>query len=156
MDHTMETTTYEQQAADFMTKTGATMKAELLGNMPHFDDAEEARDVYQITLTRGKQAYSFRFGQSIADSGTSVNRNRNGKTIHDRKLITRKRIIPTEYDILAAVQKYDVGTFADFCSDFGYDEDSRKAEKIYFAVQKEWAGIERVFGDVIEELREIN
>jgi hypothetical protein len=156
MDYTMTTTNYKQQAADFMTKTGATMKAELLGNMPHFDDAEEARDVYQITLTRGKQAYSFRFGQSIANSGTSVKRSRNGKTMYDHELIPRKRIIPTEYDIIAAVQKNDVGTFADFCSEFGYDEDSRKAEKIYFAVQKEWAGIERIFGDVIEELQEIN
>ena len=127
---------YIKHATDFMTKMGATMETKLLGNMPYFDDDKEARNVYQITLKRDGNAYSFRFGQSIVDSRP------NGQK-------------PTAYDILACVQKNDPGTFEDFCSDFGYDEDSRKAEKIYFAVQKEWTGIERIFGDVIKELQEI-
>jgi len=127
---------YIKHATDFMTKMGATMETKLLGNMPYFDDDKEARDVYQITLKRDGNAYSFRFGQSIVHSRP------NGQK-------------PTAYDILAGVQKNDPGTFEDFCSDFGYDEDSRKAEKIYFAVQKEWTGIERIFGDVIKELQEI-
>jgi len=62
--------------------------------------------------------------------------------------------VPTAYDVLAAVQKSDVGTFADFCGDFGYDEDSRKAEQTYFAVQKEAAAVRAFFS--AEELDQIN
>jgi hypothetical protein len=133
---TMETTKtdYQKQANDFMEKVGANMEVKLLGNCPYFDDDKEPRDVYQITLKRGGKKYSFRFGQSIADS--------------------EKHIKPTAYDVLANVQKSEIGTFEDFCSEFDYDEDSQKAEKIYFSVQKEYAGIHKIFGDVIEELIE--
>lgn len=62
---------------------------------------------------------------------------------------------PTEYDILACLQKYDVGTFEDFCAEFGYDEDSRRAEKTYKAVVKEYNNVIRLFDDVLEELQEI-
>lgn len=131
---TMETN-YEKQANDFMAKVGATMKIDFLKNDFHFDGDKERRDVYRITLKREGKRYSFNFGQSINDS--------DGNTP------------PTAYDVLACLTKYDPGTFADFCGDFGYDEDSRKAGKVYKAVVKEWAGVERMFGDVIEELVEI-
>ena len=132
----MTTNNYEKQANDFMTKVGATMKVDYLKNDYHFDGDMETRDIYRITLKREGKRYSFNFGQSITNSG--------------------KDIKPTAYDILSCIQKYDPGTFSDFCGEFGYDEDSRKAEKVYKAVCKEWAGVERVFGDVIEELAEIN
>ncbi len=65
----------------------------------------------------------------------------------------------TAYDVLACIQKYDVGTIDDFVSEFGYSfntwEDVRKAEKTYRAVVHEYKGVERVFGDCLEELREI-
>ncbi len=40
-------------------------------------------------------------------------------------LVDRADIIvhPTAYDILACLTKYEVGTFDDFCSNFGYDTD---------------------------------
>jgi hypothetical protein len=148
---------YEKQANDFMAKVGATMETKLLGNMPYFDEDKESRDVYQVTLKRGGKVYSFRFGQSIAQSGEYVKRNPHGRTVYDHEIIWRKggRIAPTAYDVLACVQKSDVGTFEDFCGEFGYDTDSRKAEKTYFAVQKEYKEINGLFGDVIEELQEI-
>ena len=49
------------------------------------------------------------------------------------------------YDVLACIQKYEVGTFKDFCSEFGYDTDSRKAETIYQAVVKEWEKVCKFF-----------
>lgn len=150
---------YTKQANDFMEKTGTTMETKLLGNMPYFEDDKENRDVYQITLRRpvhGKtRVWSFRFGQSIANSGDKVKRNPYGKTMYDHELISRKRIIPTAYDILAGITKNDPGTFDDFCGYFGYDTDSRKAEKIYFDVQKEWKEVSNIFGDVMYELQEI-
>jgi len=64
---------------------------------------------------------------------------------------------PTAYDVLSCLQKQDVGTFENFCSEFGYDEDSRKAEKIYNAVCKEWDNVKMLWSDAeIEKLQEIN
>ena len=64
--------------------------------------------------------------------------------------------VPDEYDMLACLEKYDVGTFEDFCLEFGYDENSRSAEKIYIAVIKEYKNLTRIFTEEqMEELREI-
>jgi hypothetical protein len=154
---------FEYKAEEFLQKTGTKMKAEFLTNNFYFYDDKEARDIYKITLARTilgdkEKSYSFRFGQSIANSGEYVKRNPAGKTMYDHELIRRPRgrIAPSAYDVLACVQKYDVGTFGNFCSDFGYDEDSRKAEKMYLAVQKGFGKIHDLFSDVMEELREIN
>jgi len=129
------------------------------------------RDVYEITLERNKKVYSFRFGQSINNSQG------NPKEIHAYKgtkqyqrlisegykpsrvmadYLIKKSIAPTAYDVLACVQKYDIGTFSDFCSEFGYDTDSKKAEKTYFAVQEEFKNINNLFSDVMDKLMEIN
>ena len=64
--------------------------------------------------------------------------------------------IPHAYDLLACLTKSDPGTFGDFCSDFGYDEDSRMAERTYFAVQEEWMRVRRFFTpDELVELHEV-
>lgn len=63
---------------------------------------------------------------------------------------------PTEYGVIACMQKYPVGSFEDFCGDFGYDEDSRKAEKIYETVKAEYEALERLFTtEELEQLQEI-
>lgn len=47
-------------------------------------------------------------------------------------------------------------TFEEFCSEYGYDEDSRKAEKVYRAVRKETQALDRLFGEEgMENLRDI-
>lgn len=64
---------------------------------------------------------------------------------------------PKPYDVLACLTKYDSGTFENFCSEFGYEEDSRNAEKIYFAVCKEYENIQRLYNEnEMDLLREIN
>lgn len=69
---------------------------------------------------------------------------------------TKKRIVPTAYDLLACIQKSSIGTFEDFCGDFGYAADSRKAEDTYRAVVKEWDKVRRFFtGNEITALQEI-
>ena len=75
-----------------------------------------------------------------------------GEPIHADTIIP-----PTAYDVLASITKYDVGSFEDFCSEFGYDTDSRKAYKIYKAVLKEWKNVELLFtAEQLELLRLIN
>lgn len=44
--------------------------------------------------------------------------------------------------------------FAEFCREFGYDEDSRKAEKTWKACVAMKRKVDRFFGEDIEEFRE--
>ena len=64
--------------------------------------------------------------------------------------------VPSAYCVLAGMTKYDVGTFADFCGDFGYDEDSRTAGRIYKAAVNEWQNVAMLWNEAeIEDLQEI-
>jgi hypothetical protein len=68
----------------------------------------------------------------------------------------KQPIKPTAYDVLASITKDDPGTFEQFCGDFGYDEDSRRAEDVYRAVVEEWKRVRRFFTDAeLTEVREI-
>ncbi len=127
---------FQKQANDFLAKTGVKFKAEFIMNGSYFDNDKTTRDIYRITLKRGNMRRSFKFGQSVVDS--------DGKTP------------PTSYDVLACLEKYDVGSFEDFCGEFGYDTDSRTAERTYKAVLKEYKMVCDLWtSDEIEELSEI-
>lgn len=64
---------------------------------------------------------------------------------------------PTAYDMLDCITRYEPGTFEDFCSDYGYDSDSRRAETVYQAVVKEWRMVSRFFtAEELAEIQEIN
>ncbi len=129
-------TEHTKQANEFLAATNTTFKAKFYKHDKYFADDKESRDIYKVTLRRKDVgSYTFTFGTSIND--------------------TEKSIAPKAYDVLAAILKYDVGTFENFCGDFGYDPDSRKAEKIYKAAQKEFTNVNRLFSDVIEMLQEI-
>lgn len=48
-------------------------------------------------------------------------------------------------------------SFEDFCSEFGYDEDSRKAEKIYKACEKSLSQYNRICeADIYDIVNELN
>ena len=138
-------------------------KAEFLENGLHFQGDKETRDIYNITLKRGQRKYTFKFGQSINNSGFYASYGRQKYNIprekiglknhelvtyvkrqfnHDFKNATNDKIVypiaPNLYDVLTCLQKYEVGTFENFCDDFGYDNDSMTAKKTYKAVIKEY------------------
>jgi hypothetical protein len=126
--------TYEQQAIDFLNATNTSFAAKFKKHALYFADDKQARDIYRITLKNDLHTFSFDFGQSIANEGTE----------------------PTPYDVLACITKYDPYSFEDFCADFGYDSDSRQAEKIYNSVCKEWDNVQQLFtSEQIEQLQEI-
>lgn len=63
---------------------------------------------------------------------------------------------PNAYDVLACLTKYDVGSFEDFCSEFGYNDDSIKAKETYDAVVEEYEGLQKLYTDEdLDLLREI-
>jgi len=154
--------TYTKQATDFLEKTGATFEAKFLYYGPHFEDDKESRDVYEITFKqKGNKDWVFKFGQSIVNSSGYVEKTYNERIDRGenmRKCWEYRRTAhraPCAYDVLACITKNDPGTFSDFCADYGYDTDSRKAEKTYFAVQEEYKNCVRMFGKHINELAEI-
>lgn len=168
--------TYEKQATDFLTKTGTDLSIVFKAHDKHFDDDTDKRDIYNVTLKRGGRKYSFVFGNSLNNSGKYIGHkhmclNKFGKYLFTDEEIKRipsfeRRTLeirlnpkfeePTAYSILACLQKYDVGTFENFCGEFGYDTDSKKVEKTYSAVVEEFKNVCALFTDAeIEELQEI-
>ena len=150
--------------------------AEFLKYDKHFDDDKEKRDVYKITITRGARKFIFSFGQSLAASGKYIlyydnQKYERGYRFQESELKTIRcafigygRVydknkdyqIPDAYSVLACLTKYDPGSFENFCGDFGYDTDSRRAEKTYKAVQDEYKNVKMLWSDAeIEKLREI-
>lgn len=128
---------YQKQAQDFLDLTGSTLEINFLKHDKYFTDDKEARDIYEITLKRDNRSFVFTFGQSI--------------------LKTEEKEAPTAYDILACLTKYDPGTFENFCADYGYDTDSRKAEKVYNDVVKEYDNLKMLYSDKeLERLAEIS
>jgi hypothetical protein len=150
----METKDYEKQGTDFLEKHGVKMTVKLLYNGPYFDDEKENRDIYQITLERsGKKPWSFRFGQSLNNSRQE---RRTHEGWEERRKREAKVKAPSAYDVLSVLEKYDPGTFSEFCAEFGYDTDSRKAEKVYFAIQEEYSNLRQMFsGAEINAMAEI-
>lgn len=116
---------YTKQALDFLsaTKTNLTITFKKRGAM-QWDKGVE-RDIYRCKLKNKTGSFSFDFGQSINGSN--------------------KNELPTEYDVLTCLTKYDPESFEDFCANYGYDEDSRTAERVYKAVVKEFNNMQRLF-----------
>jgi hypothetical protein len=97
-------------------------------------DKNQPRYVFKLQLLRGRKSYTFEFGQSIMKGNEE----------------------PTLYDVLTCLQKYDVGTFEDFCNMFGYTNE-REHGKIYDAVVKEFQAMQRLFNsEELEVLQLIN
>jgi len=130
----MKTNTFTQRAERLAKKLNLELIILDFEYKKHFADDKQERYVFKCKLKRGKKSFTINFGQSI-NAGAEE---------------------PTIYDILTCLQKYDVGTFDQFCSEFGYDNDSRTAEKIYKAVVKEYNNMSRLFNpEELEQLSEI-
>jgi hypothetical protein len=96
----------------------------------------------------------------LSDTHCIAKLNRAQINLHgERRYFDRieRRSAPTAYAVLACLTKHSAGTIENFCSDFGYDIDSKSAEQIYLACEKEFEEVQKLWTDAeIEELREIN
>ena len=175
-------TNYEKQATDFLEKTGCKMTITYKENRKYFPEDKETRDVYDVKIERGKRAWGFEFGNSMKDSEFVAVYGKNRYkipsemrtksdleiTLHIKRRLQSdfgrakadhiiRPVAPSEYSILSCLTKYDPESFENFCNEFGYDEDSRTAERTYNAVVNEWQHVCMIWtDDEIEELREIN
>ena len=109
---------YEQQAKGFLEKHNLSFGAEFKEYGRYFKGDTQERAIYRISIKRKNNGRSitFKFGQSIAGAGEK----------------------PTAYDILACISgditcPYD---FGEFCLEYGYDEDSRTAERTFNGASK--------------------
>lgn len=160
---------YEQQAIDFMNATNAKIDISFLKTGKHWEDDKDERDIYKVTIKMGRREYTFNFGNSIDASGKyMVQYGAQVRRFHDKNKarmsaatassvkVNENYKVPSHYDILSAITKDDPGTFENFCSEFGYDTDSRKAERTYNAVKDEYTNVALLFTDAeIERLQEI-
>jgi hypothetical protein len=94
------------------------------------DEWQQQANGYHCTLKYKGRQYSFDFWQ-----GTGITH------------------APTAEGCLECLLSDSAGadnTFEDFCSEFGYDTDSRKAERIYKQCQEVRENMERLLGDDFE------
>jgi hypothetical protein len=151
---------YDVQAQVWAEKWGVRMTATFTGHRKYFADDTDTRDVYQVELVRlykrGEEwitrRMAFDFGASLNDSQESASSdgkywkspNRIKPNTPMSKYPNRRRVPPSLYSILACIEKYEPGTFEQWCGDFGADTDSRKALETYLSVQKQYANFARL------------
>lgn len=166
---------YDKQASDFLEKAHAKINIDFVGFAVNrmWKETEE-RAFYRVTIStpRGKMEFDFWdsiFNTKILMMTEKDYANKRFKCMYEYltysdkvkcvKELARKKeeAKPSEYDVLACLTHCDPDTFTNFCVNFGYDEDSMRAMKLYFSVQEEWNNLCRIFtSEQLEELAEIN
>lgn len=169
-------TEYEAQAKQFLADCNATMEIRFIGKdvPPHWLSETKPHNKYQFTITTPKGKYTSYFWDSLRNTEISTiseitYAQQKYKASYDclrshEKAKARAELaklkakaIPTEYDILACVEKYSYDSFSDFCSEFGYSTDSISARETFIACGEEYAGLRRIFTEEqMEMLRGIN
>ena len=169
---------YQQQALDFLKACNSTMEIEFIGtetNMNWNDDSKRNKYRFTITTPRGKMSGDFwdsihhteitlmtpedycrRYYRCHYDG---LMRHEQAKLRNSLKAL-KENAVPTPYDILACLQKYDVGTMNDFFHEFGYEvhsaDDMFCFMNTYNAVVKEYRDLCSIFTEKqLEMLREI-
>lgn len=110
---------YQTQALDFLAKHGIKFSFKLANTKTAPWGKDEKRNHFVVTFRKGRKSFS-------ADFFGSINDYKAGKTEIDA------------YSVLACFSSdiYCPDTFGDFCADYGYNEDSREAEKTFRACKK--------------------
>ena len=132
---------YINQARDFLRECNAKMKITWIGCEINNDWNDNIRrDVYRVTLKTPLGVMWVKFWNSEYN--------------------TARGIEPTEYDIIACLEKYDVGTIDDFVAEYGFEinewADVKRIQNTYNTVRRQYKSLCRCFTpDQIEAMREI-
>lgn len=133
---------YEMLGIQFLKDCNAKMEIKFSGyfkNKLWNDTAERAK--YNVTITTPLGKIYLPFWDSICNT---------------RKLKSGASVSPTAYDVLAVVEKYNPGTYKDFCEEFMF-ENSTHTREVYRLVKRQYEKLTRVFTDEeMDMLRGIN
>lgn len=172
MEKLIENSLYDEAAKLFLKVTNTELTIEYIkhGLMDWDKEGGDTRDIYRFILKVGNRIYVSTYGNSIVKSqryidkitkkeysqqGTGLGYG-NSRTVTQRFLKEECRLIsgtlPTVYDILSCLTWYDTNTFEDFCATYGYDEDSRQAEKTYLNIKSEYTGLCALYSENEMEL----
>lgn len=132
---------YDKQAEDFLKATGTTFEVVAYrGRQPMHKGDSNMMDKWTVAFDRGEEEWVLDFYMGLGHNGAE----------------------PRAYDVLACIEKSDVGSFEEFCAEFCYDvyDDNymgynKRSMEIYKAVCNEYKEVERMFGDVLDALWEI-
>lgn len=166
---------YVKQAKDFLESCNATMEIKYAGlEKPNWDN--QPHRTYDCTIKTPRGTMMVHFYDSLHNTELFMDfKDYYEKKYHmqygslrPQELIKfqkelkalREKAIPTEYDILACLTKYDVGSMDDFMDEFGYEikctQDMTNFINTYNAVVKEYNDIRRCFTEEqIEQMCEI-
>ena len=166
---------YVKKAKDFLASCNATMEIKYVGlEKPNWDD--EPHRTYDCTIKTPRGEMMVHFYDSLANTELWMPYNeyyekkfrrsyeamgptekmRFQKALKDK----REKAIPTEYDILACLTTYEVGSMDDFFAELGYEiecvQDMTNFINTYNAVVKEYYDVRRCFTEKqIEAMWEI-
>ena len=116
------------------------------GFRPYFDASDESRQVYKVYISYNGKKTMFTFGDSIANTYDGKNPGNSEEKYQEYK--------NTILDCIVMDYHSECENFDDFCAEFGYESDSRKAYKTYKAVKRLSVKLHRVFTEAdIEQLR---
>lgn len=134
----------------------------LVGYMPHGDWRHFE---WRATLTRGDRSHTTAYKTGVGHARTMPTRYRDDLPEFERKQRwledARAAVAPTAAHVVASLMSdasSGLDTFEGYCSDLGYDTDSRKALDTYLACQGALTAMRRMFGEhfdaVVEAARE--
>jgi len=138
---TMNKTDYIKLGNDFCAKYDVKIIKNYVGTKKYFPSDKEIRDVYEIIITRGNKHFTFPYGDSIVN--TEKNRN------------SQVRKYPSNYDILACLEKYEYDDIDDFASSLGIEKPS-EAIRLFEVCNKQVRDVANMFSFAeLSELRDI-
>ena len=150
---------YVRQAQAFLERCGATFSAKYVGTeKPKWDN--EVHSTFDCTITTPRGSLSVRFYQSIAKS---VSLTLDELMAYQETGIFPKdkaHSIPTEYDVISSLQKYEPGSMEDWFDNYWGEIESgaqlRDFLEQYQGCCDEYAKVCECFTDEqIEEMQEI-
>lgn len=119
-----------QTIEQFIASAGLSMTVTATDHNSHMDDTSQRMDHWRCTIRAGRSRMSLVFSMGSGHHGKE----------------------PELAEVLGCLAGEASGVenardFADWCSEYGYGEDSRKAERTYRACYKQAARLRSVLGD---------
>lgn len=121
---------------DFASRNGITLEVKMVDENPNTEDRGANADNWKVTLKRGRQSMTTYFSKGIGHEGKK----------------------PTAIEILGSLASDAQGIdrdFEDWCGDYGYEADPRKARRIYNVIVKQTERLKAFLGtELFETLME--